>query len=125
MTSVSNPSHEAATAAGDPADAAVVDAVAADEQRERTFSTSIVVSGVRCLLAYIVFPWLLPALGVAQGVGPGVGIVIGLVAIGFNVYSIRRFWASQHRWRNAVIGLNAVIIVLLTVMLVIDVVDLL
>ena len=118
MTSVSNPSPDAVSA-----DAAARSA-ADDEQNERTFSTSIVVSGVRCLLAYIVFPWLLPALGVAQGVGPAVGIVIGLVAIGFNVYSIQKFWTSEHRWRNAVIALNAVIIVLLTVMLVLDLVEL-
>lgn len=115
MTSVSNPSAGSVE---------TVESSTADEQRERTFSTSIVVSGVRCLLAYIVFPWLLPALGVAQGVGPAVGIVIGLVAIGFNVYSIRRFWNSGHKWRTPVIALNGVIIALLTVMLVLDVAEL-
>ena len=29
----------------------------------RRFSRSMIVSGVRCMLAYVVFPWLLPALG--------------------------------------------------------------
>ncbi len=98
--------------------------VAADEASERMFSTSLFVSGVRCLLAYIVFPWLLPALGLASGVAPAIGIAISLIAIGFNVYSIRRFRSSQHPWRKQVIGLNVVIIVLLSVMLVVDVTQL-
>jgi uncharacterized membrane protein len=87
----------------------------------RIFSRSIVISGTRCLLAYIVFPWVLPLLGVAKGVGPIIGIVISLVAIGFNVASIRRFWVSGHRWRYAITALNVSVIVLLTILLWIDV----
>ena len=49
----------------------------------RRFSRSMLVSGVRCMLTYVVFPWLLPALGWASGVGPWIGLPIGLLAIGF------------------------------------------
>lgn len=87
----------------------------------RLFSRSIVISGTRCLLAYIVFPWVLPLLGVAKGVGPFIGIVISVVAIGFNVASIRRFWVSGHRWRYVITALNVSVIVLLTILLWIDV----
>ena len=52
------------------------------------FSKSMVISGIRCLLSYIVFPWLLPLLGVAGRVGPLIGIPIALVAIWFNLSSI-------------------------------------
>ncbi len=91
----------------------------------RTFSTSILISAVRCLLTYIVFPWLLPAFGFVGGVGPGIGLVIGLVAIGFNVASIRRFWRADHQWKVPVSALNASVIVLLTVLVVMDLQDLL
>ena len=77
------------------------------------------------MLAYVVFPWLLPALGVANGVGPAVGLVISVVAIGFNVASIRRFQASGHRWKTPITVLNLGVIVLLTVLAVIDIQDLL
>ena len=90
----------------------------------RLFSRSIVISGTRCLLAYIVFPWVLPLLGVAKGVGPIIGIVISVVAIGFNVASIRRFWVSGHRWRYVITALNVSVVVLLTILLWIDVRDL-
>ena len=96
-----------------------------DDEAARVFSTSILVSAVRCLLAYIVFPWVLPAAGVAGGIGPGIGIVVGLVAIAFNVLSIRRFWRADHRWKWPISALNATVIAMLSVLLVIDLGDLL
>ncbi len=96
-----------------------------EDAATRTFSTSIAVSGIRCTLAYVVFPWLLPALGLASGVGPGIGLVIGPVAIAFNIASIRRFHASDHRWKWQITALNCAVIVLLTVLLVLDVRELL
>ncbi len=92
-----------------------------EEQANRAFSTSILVSGIRCLLAYIVFPWLLPALGLARGVGPGIGLAIGPIAIVFNLLSIRRFHASDHRWKWWITALNCTVIALLTVLLVLDI----
>lgn len=91
----------------------------------RVFSTSIVISGIRCLLTYVVFPWALPLLHVAGDVGPVVGVVVGTVAIWFNVASIRRFWQASHPWRWAVTILNTGVIGLLLALLMIDGGDLL
>lgn len=100
-------------------------AAAATDLAARRFSRSMVVSGVRCLLTYIVFPWLLPALGWASGVGPWIGLPIGLLAIAFNVDSIRRFRASDHRLRVPVMTINVGVIALLVILVVRDVADLL
>lgn len=91
----------------------------------RIFTTSVVVSGVRCLLAYVVFPWVLPLLGIARGVGPVIGIVIGVVAIGFNVASIRRFHGSGHPWRWMITSINVTAILALTILVAIDISDVL
>jgi hypothetical protein len=88
---------------------------------QRAFSTSVLVSATRCILTYLVLPFLLPALGLAAGVGPAIGIPVGLVAIAANVATIRRFWAADHRWRWAYTALAAMVIVLLVVLLVEDV----
>ena len=109
----------AADSATTPAD------VEAQAPAERVFSTSVVVSGVRCFLAYVLFPWLLPAVGIASGVGSGLGLAIGVVAIVFNVLSIRRFQRIGHRWRWPITALNSGIIVLLAILMVIDLSDLL
>jgi multisubunit Na+/H+ antiporter MnhB subunit len=92
---------------------------------ERVFSTSILISATRCLLTYIVLPFVAPILGLAAGVGPALGIVIGVVAIVFNVKSMRRFWRADHRWRWAYTLLATAIIGLLVVLLVHDVSELL
>lgn len=95
------------------------------ESATRVFSTSILISAVRCTLAYVVFPWVLPALGLAGGVGPGIGLAVGLVAIGFNLASIRRFHRSDHAWKWPITALNSLVIVLLGILAVIDVTELL
>jgi hypothetical protein len=94
---------------------------ASEGAAQRAFSTSVLVSATRCILTYVVLPFLLPALGLAAGVGPAIGIPVGLVAIAFNVATIRRFWAADHRWRWAYTALAVSVIVLLLVLLVEDV----
>jgi hypothetical protein len=91
---------------------------------QRAFSTSILVSATRCLLTYVVLPFLAPALGLAAGVGPAVGIPIGIVAIVANILTIRRFWAADHRWRWAYTAISLTVIALLLVLMVEDILDL-
>ena len=83
---------------------------ASRQAAERRFSQSMVVSGTRCLLAYIVFPYVLPLLGVTDVVGPAVGVGIGVVAVVFNVVSIRRFWRANHRLKWAMSTINVAVI---------------
>ncbi len=96
-----------------------------DDAATRAFSTSILVSAIRCTLAYVIFPWVLPAVGVAGGVGPGIGLAVGIVAIGFNIASIQRFWRADHSWKWPITALNCCVIVMLSVLAVIDLADLL
>lgn len=83
-------------------------ASAADAQK--AFQTSILVATVRCLLMYIVFPFVLPAIGVASGVGPWIGLPISLAAIVAITMSIRRFWRADHskRWHYTVLGTTVI-----------------
>jgi multisubunit Na+/H+ antiporter MnhB subunit len=91
---------------------------------QRAFSTSMVISGTRCLLTYIVLPFVAPALGLAAGVGPALGAVIGLVAIAANVATVRRFWAADHRRRWTFTAISAAVVTLLVALLVADLVAL-
>src|SRR5918999_1427721 len=43
---------------------------------QRAFSTSMVVSGLRCLLTYVVLHFVAPAVGFAAGIGPVLGLVV-------------------------------------------------
>lgn len=92
----------------------------AEAAARRAFSWAIVISGIRCLIAYILLPFVAPLLGLAPGVGPWLGIAISGVAIVANVFSIRRFARSRHRLRKLVIGINVAVIALMVVLIGVD-----
>ncbi len=87
------------------------------------FQKSLVISAARCIFMYILFPFVLPAIGVAKGVGPYVGLAIGLLAVVSITYSIRRFWRADHskRWHYTIFG--GVIICFLVYLAVADLAD--
>ena len=91
----------------------------------KAFQTSLLVATVRCLLMYIVFPFVLPAIGVAGGVGPAIGLAINLLAMVCIVLSMRRFWRADHpkRWWYGALG--GTVLVCLVVLAVQDLVSLL
>ncbi len=78
----------------------------ADVGAEKVFRTSILVSAVRCTLAYVVFPFVAPLLGLAAGIEGTIGLVIGIVAIIANIYSIRRYWGTNYRWKVPLTVIN-------------------
>ena len=140
MSTTADPPPIAAGAA--PAPASPVEQAAADRFMRRllrlpegqtstaaearsAFQKSLFISTCRCLLMYIVFPFVLPAVGIARGVGPAIGIIIGALAMVSIVYSIRRFWRANHskRWHYTIFG--AVIIVFLVYLAVHDIATLL
>jgi hypothetical protein len=97
----------------------------ADEaSAHRIFSASIVLSGLRCLLGYVVLPILTPAIGTLAGAGPVIGLPIGIIALVFDVLGIRRFWLANHRWRWPITALYTVVIVLVMTLVVADIVHL-
>ncbi len=96
-----------------------------NEKAQNTFSTAMVISGIRCAFTYVIFPILAPALGVASGVGSGIGLVASLIGIVANIYSIKRFHASNHHWKWKITFLNVSVIILLTVLLILDLTSLL
>jgi len=94
------------------------------ESAVSAFSLSVLISGIRCTLTYVVFPWLLPFLGLVAGFGTAIGVIVGIVAIASNAVSIRRMWATDFRYKWPVTVLNAGIIVLLLVLLGLDLANL-
>lgn len=86
------------------------------------FSRSMLVSAARCLLTYLVIPFVLFPMGVASGVGPVIGVPLGMLAIVFNVKSIRRFWRADHQWRWAYTALSTTVIAMVVGLIALDLV---
>jgi hypothetical protein len=79
---------------------------------QRLFSTSIMISAIRCVLSYIVFPILAPTLGAITRVGAFIGIPVGIVALVFDIRAVRRFWLANHKYRWPFTAVYAVVIVM-------------
>jgi len=97
---------------------------ASTRSAESAFSTSMVISALRCILTYVVLPIGGPIVGIAGGVGPVVGLVVGAVSSVAIVASMRRFFRSDHRWRWRYTAVGGAILVFLAVQAVVDVVHL-
>ena len=97
-----------------------LDAAGVDDQPEKLFSQSILISGIRCVLTYVVFPFIFPIVGITSGIGSTIGLIVGSIAIVANIFSIRRFHRADHRYKWPVSALNAGIIVLLLILMVLD-----
>ncbi|MGH9155691.1 MAG: hypothetical protein ACRD1K_07665 [Acidimicrobiales bacterium] len=91
---------------------------------QRAFRVSILVSAARCLLTYVLLPFVAPAIGLAPGVGPWIGIPLSLVAVAANVLAIRRYFLAAHRRRWVFSAMNLAVLVLLAVLIAKDVAEL-
>ncbi len=88
-----------------------------EQDVHRLFSGSMLLSALRCLLSYVIFPIAAPAIGAAGGVGPAIGIPIALVALYFDARGVRRFWLADHKYRWAITGIYVAVMILVAVLL--------
>ncbi len=87
----------------------------------RSTTTSIVISGVRCTITYLLIPILTPFIGILGTLAAPLSIALCLIAIGMGVSGVRRFWIADHRSKWAYTGFIAVVQVLLVVAIGFDV----
>ncbi len=71
--------------------------------------TGIVLSGLRCLFTYLVFPLLGP-IGALGALRWPLSFALGALAVVFSIRSTRRFWAADHRHRWTYTAFAGVII---------------
>lgn len=92
-----------------------------EAQANSAFQKSMLISATRCTLTYVVFPILIPLIGIAKGVEAPLGVTIGTIAIVSDVFTIRRFFAADHKYRWWFSGIALAIIGLLFVLLAEDI----
>jgi hypothetical protein len=88
---------------------------------QQAFSRSIAISATRCLLTYVVLPFVVPLVDLSGVIGPVVGLLLGAVSMVAIVLATRRLFSADHRWRWAYAGLGGAVFVLLIVQAVIDI----
>ncbi len=91
------------------------DAAGTTKRAERAFGLSLAFSGIRCVLQYVVLPFVLPLLGIAVSAASQINMVISVLAVIAIISSLRRFWKVRYAYRWQYL---AVALVTLTVLLV-------
>lgn len=86
----------------------------------RAFRISVAISGIRCLITYLLVPVLVPLLALSGWVAAPIGIALCVYAVVNGIVSMKRFWRSdhQHRWMYTIF--MAVVFVVLAIALVAD-----
>lgn len=103
-----------ATEAAESDYASAAQSAVADQTQsaERAMSYALVLSAVRCTLQYVVFPFLLPILGIAGDFPPQIFVVINVMAMAAIISSVLRFWRInyKYKWQYLVVGATAIVI---------------
>jgi hypothetical protein len=78
---------------------------------ERAFNISLVFTAIRCIIQYVILPFVLPIIGVAGNVAVQISLVINVVAIVAIIFSVRRFWQVDYKgkWNYLIIAIFALL----------------
>lgn len=87
---------------------------------ERAFGFSLMVSAVRCILQYVVLPFVLPLVGIASDSALPVLLLINVLAIGSIFYSLRRFWQVGYAYRWQYLGVAMAALLILSAFIALD-----
>ena len=77
------------------------------------------------IFSIVAFIFIAPLVGFVPGVAPVLGLSIGPVAIASNIWSLRRFHRSNHRWKSRMTVVHTAVIGWLLVLMAFDVRELL
>jgi len=86
----------------------------------RSTTAAIVVSGIRCIITYLLIPILAPVIGISDAASAPVTVALSALAIVMGISGVRRFWIADHRARWTYTIFIAVIVALLVVGIVLD-----
>jgi len=83
--------------------------------------SSIIISGIRCVITYLLVPILTPIVGFSGVLAAPVSIALSVLAIVLGHNSLKRFWMADHRLRWRYTAFIVVVWVLLAAGIVWDI----
>ncbi len=92
---------------------------------ERAFSFALLFSGVRCIFMYVVLPFVLPVIGIAGSFSLYIDIVINVIAIAAVIYSLRKFWMIDYKYKWQYTPVAIVALLVLVAFIALDIQELL
>lgn len=90
---------------------------------ENAFGFSLAMSGFRCIIKYVMLPFLLPLVGISGVFSSVIGLAINAVAILALYWSVRRFWLIDYKYKVQYSAVAAFAFLLLIAFTVLDLVE--
>lgn len=66
---------------------------------ERAFNFSLLFSAARCILQYVILPFVLPVIGVVGDFAVYITLAVNVLAIVAIFFSLRRFWRVDYKYK--------------------------
>lgn len=82
--------------------------VTEERSAENTFMASMLFTGIRCVLEYIVLPFMLPLLNLSNTIAVPLVLAVNLIALAALVHSVRKFWAIDYKHKRAFLGVAVI-----------------
>lgn len=77
----------------------------AERSAENTFMASMMFTGIRCMLEYIVLPFVLPLLNLSNTIAVPLVLAVNSVALVALIHSVRKFWAIDYKHKRPFLAL--------------------
>ena len=87
----------------------------------RSTTTAIVISGIRCVITYLLVPILAPFVSLLDTLDAPISIALSSFAISMGIAGVRRFWIADHHARWSYTTFVGATLVLLSVAIVSDI----
>lgn len=87
---------------------------------KRALTAGLAFSAVRCILMYVILPFVLPLIGLTGVFAVRADIIINLVAMAALGYSVRKFWRINYRHKKAYTFVAAAALVMLVGFILLD-----
>lgn len=95
---------------------------AEDQEKTRgAFGLSVAFSGIRCIIQYMILPFVLPVIGIAGQFANYVSAIINIVAIVTIIITLRHFWRINYKYKWAYSALAIPALLTLVAFMVLDI----
>lgn len=84
-----------------------------DQPAQRAFGMSLIISGVRCTIQYVILPVVLPLIGFTGLISLPLVILLDFLALWLLISSLRYFWRTAHPRRFDMLPLATVVLLLI------------
>lgn len=92
-----------------------------ERSAHRYLQASMIISGIRCLITYLLIPIAVPLIGLSGTVSAPIGLLLSAVAVVTGVVSLRKFWRSDNRYRWMYTAFILVVFIVVAITVAVDI----